>query len=132
MPTSRKTYSELTEGIEKFFVADVTKLVSNKVPGFRESELRYLTFLYTCPLTTLFGMQSAMMPDRSHIKVGTNFFKQKNNSQKWYQSSENRRRKLCFLQFLQKIYDFSPNFCRKGLNWVKSKITKAVDYVNSP
>ena len=75
MPTSRKTYSELSEGIEKFFVADVTKLVSNKVPGFRESELRYLTFLYTCPLTTLFGMQSAMMPDRSHIKVGTNFFK---------------------------------------------------------
>jgi len=68
VPTSRKTYSELAEGIEKFFVADVTKLVSNKVPGFRESELRYLTFLYTCPLTTLFGMQNAMMPDGSHIK----------------------------------------------------------------
>ena len=94
MPTSRKTYSELTEGIEKFFVADVTKLVSNKVPGFRESELRYLTFLYTCPLTTLFGMQSAMMPDRSHIKVNTNFFKLKNYLQKWYKSSENLRIKI--------------------------------------
>ena len=66
VPTSRKTYNDLPEGIEKFFVADVTKLVSNKVPGFRESELRYLTFLYTCPLTTLFGMQSAMMPNRTH------------------------------------------------------------------
>lgn len=40
----------------------MARLVSNKVPGFRESELRYLTFLYTCPLTTLFGMQHAMMP----------------------------------------------------------------------
>ena len=83
MPTSRKTYSELSEGIEKFFVADVTKLVSNKVPGFRESELRYLTFLYTCPLTTLFGMQSAMMPDRSHIQVGTPFCNLINNVEKW-------------------------------------------------
>ena len=53
---------------EKFFVQDVMRLVSNKLPGFRESELRYLTFLYTCPLTTLFGMQNAGMPDRSHIK----------------------------------------------------------------
>lgn len=44
------------------------RLVSNKVPGFREYELRYLTFMYTCPLTTLFGMQMAGMPDRSDIK----------------------------------------------------------------
>ena len=69
MPTSRKSYNELEEGIEKYFVADAARLVSNKLPGFRESELRYLTFLYTCPLTTLFGMQMAMMPDRiTHIK----------------------------------------------------------------
>ena len=27
-----------------------------------------MTFLYTCPLTTLYGMQHAGMPDRSHIK----------------------------------------------------------------
>ena len=67
MPTTKKKYSELQGGIEKFFVADVSRLVSNKVQGFRESELRYLTFLYTCPLTTLFGMQMAMMPDRTPI-----------------------------------------------------------------
>ena len=44
------------------------RLVSNKIPGYKESELRYLTFLYTCPLTTLYGMQMAGMPDRSHIR----------------------------------------------------------------
>ena len=68
VPTTRTEYKELIDGIEKFFVTDVMRLVSNKLPGFRESELRYLTFLYTCPLTTLFGMQMAGMPDRSHIK----------------------------------------------------------------
>ena len=67
-PTTKTKYTELSEGIEKFFKSDVAKLVSNAVTGFRESELRYLTFLYTCPLTTLFGMQNAMMPDMSHIK----------------------------------------------------------------
>ena len=56
-PTTKTKYTELSEGIEKFFKSDVAKLVSNAVTGFRESELRYLTFLYTCPLTTLFGMQ---------------------------------------------------------------------------
>lgn len=44
------------------------RLVSNKVSGFRESELRYLSFLYTCPLTTLFGMQNGMMPNCIPIK----------------------------------------------------------------
>jgi len=68
VPTTRTKYSELGEGIEKFFVQDVMRLVSNKIPGYKESELRYLTFLYTCPLTTLYGMQMAGMPDRSHIK----------------------------------------------------------------
>jgi hypothetical protein len=26
---------------------------------FQESELRYLTFLYTCPLSVLYGMEAA-------------------------------------------------------------------------
>ena len=68
MPTTRTKYDELVDGIEKFFVQDALRLVSNKLPGFRESELRFMTFLYTCPLTTLYGMQHAGMPDRSHIK----------------------------------------------------------------
>ena len=34
-------------------------MVSNKLPGYQDSELRYLTFLYTCPLTTLFGAECA-------------------------------------------------------------------------
>ena len=47
------------DNIEMFFVEDVNKIVSNKLPGYQESELRYLTFLYTCPLTTLFGKRSS-------------------------------------------------------------------------
>lgn len=53
------------------FVKEVMSLVSNKLPGFRESELRFLTFLYTCPLTTLYGMQMAGMPNRTPIEEAT-------------------------------------------------------------
>merc|ERR1712012_1386894 len=38
---------------------DVAKLVSNKLPGYQDSELRYLTFLYTCPLTVLWGAEQS-------------------------------------------------------------------------
>ncbi len=67
-PTTNNRYEELKGDIAEFFVKEVRSLVSNKVPGFQESELRYLTFLFTCPLTTLFGMQMAGMPDRSPIE----------------------------------------------------------------
>ena len=33
--------------------------MSNKLPGYQESELRYLTFLYTCPLSVLYGVEQA-------------------------------------------------------------------------
>ena len=29
------------------------------LPGYQDSELRYLTFLYTCPLTVLWGAEQA-------------------------------------------------------------------------
>lgn len=58
-PKTLKTYQRLPDNIEKFFSADVASLVSNKLPGYQDSELRYLTFLYTCPLTTLFGAEAA-------------------------------------------------------------------------
>jgi hypothetical protein len=35
----------------------VASLVSNKLSGYQDSELRYLTFLYSCPLTVLYGME---------------------------------------------------------------------------
>ena len=41
------------------FEKEVGKLVSNKLPGYQDSELRYLTFLYTCPLTVLYGAELA-------------------------------------------------------------------------
>ena len=58
-PKSKDTYEKLPENIELFFSKDVNKMVSNKLPGYQDSELRYLTFLYTCPLTTLFGAECA-------------------------------------------------------------------------
>ena len=53
--TTKGAHVKLPDNIELFFVNDVSNIVSNKLPGYQESELRYLTFLYTCPLTTLFG-----------------------------------------------------------------------------
>ena len=57
----RKSHEPLSEkgDIEAFFAADVASLVSRKLPGYQESELRYLTFLFTCPLTVLHGLETA-------------------------------------------------------------------------
>ena len=56
---SKTRYEKLPDNIDLFFSKDVSEMVSNKLPGYQDSELRYLTFLYTCPLTTLFGAESA-------------------------------------------------------------------------
>ena len=58
-PKTKDKYENLPENIELFFSKDVSEMVSNKLPGYQDSELRYLTFLYTCPLTTLFGAECA-------------------------------------------------------------------------
>jgi len=58
-PPSEAKYKLLPASIEILFEKDVAKLVSNKLPGYQESELRYLTFLYTCPLTILFAAEQA-------------------------------------------------------------------------
>jgi len=58
-PPIEKTYKPLPASIEILFEKDVAKLVSNKLPGYQESELRYLTFLYTCPLTVLYAAEQA-------------------------------------------------------------------------
>jgi len=58
-PKSKNKFEKLPENIELFFSKDVSEMVSNKLPGYQDSELRYLTFLYTCPLTTLFGAECA-------------------------------------------------------------------------
>lgn len=57
VPTIEKKYKPLPASIEILFEKDVAKLVSNKLPGYQESELRYLTFLYTCPLTILYAAE---------------------------------------------------------------------------
>ena len=58
-PKTKNKFEKLPENIELFFSKDVSEMVSNKLPGYQDSELRYLTFLYTCPLTTLFGAECA-------------------------------------------------------------------------
>jgi hypothetical protein len=58
-PKSKDKHEKLPENIEIFFSKDVSEMVSNKLPGYQDSELRFLTFLYTCPLTTLFGAECA-------------------------------------------------------------------------
>jgi len=58
-PTIQEKYKNLPASIENLFEKDVAKLVSNKLPGYQDSELRYLTFLYTCPLTVLYGAEQA-------------------------------------------------------------------------
>jgi len=59
VPGISQTYKSLPPNIETMFEKEVAKLVSNKLPGYQESELRYLTFLYTCPLTVLHGAEQA-------------------------------------------------------------------------
>jgi len=58
-PNIETKYSVLPASIEILFEKDVAKVVSNKLPGYQDSELRYLTFLYTCPLTVLWGAEQA-------------------------------------------------------------------------
>ena len=45
-PKSKNKFEKLPENIELFFSKDVSEMVSNKLPGYQDSELRYLTFLY--------------------------------------------------------------------------------------
>ncbi|QQP39221.1 Putative LOC101449370, partial [Caligus rogercresseyi] len=52
-----KRWTPLPEGIQDFFSDDISSLVSQKLPGYRDSELRYLTFLYTCPLSVLHALE---------------------------------------------------------------------------
>jgi len=59
MPAIHTKYEALPPSIENLFEKDVAKLVSNKLPGYQDSELRYLTFLYSCPLTVLYGAEQA-------------------------------------------------------------------------
>lgn len=59
VPAIETLYKPLPASIEILFEKEVAKLVSNKLPGYQDSELRYLTFLYTCPLTVLYGVEQA-------------------------------------------------------------------------
>jgi len=58
-PTRQDKFKPLPETIEKMFEKQVGNLVSNKLPGYQDSELRYLTFLYTCPLTVLHAAEES-------------------------------------------------------------------------
>lgn len=58
-PNIIKKYVPLPTDIETFFREDIHGLVSNKLPGYQDSELRYVTFLYTCPLSVLYGLEQA-------------------------------------------------------------------------
>lgn len=62
-PNIETKYSVLPASIEILFEKEVAKVVSNKLPGYQDSELRYLTFLYTCPLTVLWGAEQAGLSD---------------------------------------------------------------------
>ena len=68
-PKTKEKFEKLPENIELFFMKDVSEMVSNKLPGYQESELRYLTFLYTCPLTTLFGVISAGTLGKNNVPL---------------------------------------------------------------
>ena len=59
VPNIETKSQPLPPSIENLFEKEVGKLVSNKLPGYQDSELRYLTFLYSCPLTVLFGAEQA-------------------------------------------------------------------------
>jgi len=67
-PTGETSYKPLPASIETLFEKDVAKLVSNKLPGYQDSELRYITFLYTCPLTVLYGVEQAGLADGMPIE----------------------------------------------------------------
>lgn len=60
-PESAKTFSSLKKvaNISDLFKEQIAVLVSNKLEGYQDSELRFLTFLYTCPLTVLYGLEHA-------------------------------------------------------------------------
>jgi splicing suppressor protein 51 len=59
VPPISTEFKPVPASIENLFEKEVGKLVSNKLPGYQESELRYLTFLYSCPLTVLYGVEQA-------------------------------------------------------------------------
>ena len=46
-PPIETKYQPLPASIEILFEKDVAKLVSNKLPGYQDSELRYLTLRYS-------------------------------------------------------------------------------------
>lgn len=71
VPGIASSYKALPPNIETLFEKEVAKLVSNKLPGYQESELRYLTFLYTCPLTILHGAEQAGLADGKSIEEAT-------------------------------------------------------------
>lgn len=58
-PKVLNKYQALPTDIEAFFREDVTGIVSNKLPGYQESELRYLTFLHSCSLTVLWALEQS-------------------------------------------------------------------------
>lgn len=58
-PTFNDKFAALPDSIENLFEKEVGNLVSNKLPGYQDSELRYLTFLYTCPLTVLHAAEQS-------------------------------------------------------------------------
>lgn len=68
VPKTRTKYDDLPDNIEVFFSKDVSELVSNKLPGYQESELRYLTFLYTCPLSILYGIEKSGLKGGVSVK----------------------------------------------------------------
>eukprot|EP00094_Tigriopus_californicus_P001703 TCALIF_01648-PA protein Name:"Protein of unknown function" AED:0.01 eAED:0.10 QI:51/0.5/0.66/1/1/1/3/0/582 len=57
VPQLLMKHKALPPTIEEFFQPEVASLVSNKLPGYQDSELRYLTFLYTCQLTVLYAAE---------------------------------------------------------------------------
>ncbi len=70
-PAVMKKYEPLPQDIDMFFREDVNGLVSNKLPGYQESELRYITFLYTCPLTVLHALEQVGLKGGKKIEEAT-------------------------------------------------------------
>ena len=61
VPKVAKKYKPLPQtGIEEFFKGEIETLVSKKLAGYVDSELRHITFMYSCPLTVLYGAQHAI------------------------------------------------------------------------
>ena len=50
---------EVVGDIEALFTPEIENLVSKKLPGYADSELRHITFMYSCPLTVLYGAEKS-------------------------------------------------------------------------